>query len=202
MPTARSTVHTRTYLRLQCDSIPPPKHLPKSTNGQGGLTRHQTVQSPPSHTVCQNVRARGGSEECTSRGSAPSNHALSAPCESKRSQPTPMRPRWSTRTSGGDPGGERPHKSTDPHVATWALRRDVPIVLAKIRRDGHQRSPQARPHRRQHAGQLDLPLSATPLARRSPQTRHTHPPAHVAHRKQPKSTTARKRQTQVAPIRM
>ena len=61
----------------------------------------------------------------------------------KASDPSrPLCAPGATRTSGGDPGGERPHKSTDPHVATWALRRDAPIVLAKIRRDGHQRSPQ------------------------------------------------------------
>jgi hypothetical protein len=36
MPTARSTVHTRTYLRLQCDSIPPPNTSPKARMAKGG----------------------------------------------------------------------------------------------------------------------------------------------------------------------
>jgi len=45
----------------------------------------------------------------------------------KASDPSrPLCAPGATRTSGGDPGGKRPHKSTGPHVATWALIRDAP----------------------------------------------------------------------------
>ena len=66
---------------------PPQKHeWPRGANTTSDRPVAAVTHSVPECTrPCRFGNAR--------HGSAPSNHALSAPCGSKRSQPTPMRPR-------------------------------------------------------------------------------------------------------------